>query len=155
MSATIPDQIRKRPIGDADHAQLSRLIVEAAWRVDLGTADTLDELFVENGTLTLDDAVLNGWEQIREWGRSAVEAHTFEGIRHVCGNMRFLDTGDDTAEGITVLTVYFDNEHEPGTSMPWAVGEDHDQFVRTENGWRLSARRWMSLFERPASEPSH
>ena len=155
MSATIPDQIRTRPVGDADHVQLSRLVVEAAWRVDLGTADTLCELFVENGTLTLDDAVLNGWEQIREWGPSAVEAHTFDGIRYACGNMRFLDTGDDTVEGITVLTVYFDNEHEPGTSMPWTVGEDHDQFVRTENGWRLSARRWMSLFERPASEPSH
>jgi hypothetical protein len=35
--------------------------------------------------------------------------------------------------------------------VPWTVGEDHDQFVRTEKGWRLSARRWQSLFERPSS----
>jgi hypothetical protein len=155
MSATIPDQIRKRPVSDADHLQLSRLVVEAAWRVDLGTADTLYELFVQDGTLTLGETVLKGWEQIREWGRSAVEAHTFDGIRHVCGNMRFLATGDDTAEGITVLSVYFDDEHKPGTSVPWTVGEDHDQFVRTDHGWRLSARRWVSLFERPAPEPAH
>jgi hypothetical protein len=53
MSATIPDQIRRRPVGDVDHLQLSRLVVEAAWRVDLGTADTLYELFVENGTLIM------------------------------------------------------------------------------------------------------
>ena len=87
-------------------------------------------------------------------GRSALEAHTFEGIGHVCGNMRFLATGDDTAEGITVLSVYVRNQHEaPGTSVPWTVGEDRDQFVRTENHSRLFARRWVSLFERPAPEP--
>ncbi|MGH3021896.1 MAG: hypothetical protein ACRDNR_17310, partial [Gaiellaceae bacterium] len=28
------------------------------------------------------------------------------------------------------------------------IGEDHDQFVRTENGWRIFARRWVSSFER-------
>jgi SnoaL-like domain len=155
MSTTTSNQTSSRPVGDADHVQLSRLVIEAAWRVDLGRADTLHELFVEDATLTLDDTVLKGWEQIQEWGRSAVEAHTFEGIRHVCGNMRFFATGDDIAEGITVLTVYFDTEHEaPGTSVPWTVGEDHDKFVRTEDGWRLSSRRWVSLFERPAPGPS-
>lgn len=101
------------------------------------------------------DTVLQGREQIQTWGRSAVDAHAFEGIRHVCGNMRFFATGDDTAEGVTVLTVYFDHEHEaPGTSVPWTVGEDHDQFVRTEEGWRLSDRCWVSLLERPAPDPS-
>jgi hypothetical protein len=56
---------------------------------------------------------------------------------------------------IQKMSVYFGNEHEPGTSVPWTFGEDHDHFVRTENGWRLSARRWVALFERPAPEPSH
>jgi hypothetical protein len=30
--------------------QLSRLVIEAAWRVDLGSADTLHGLFVEDGS---------------------------------------------------------------------------------------------------------
>src|SRR5712692_3813977 len=113
-----------RPVGDADYVQLSRLVIEAAWRVDLGHADTLHELFVPEGTLTMGKTVLQGSEQIRQWGRGAVDAHTFDGIRHVCGNMRFFATGDDTADGITVLTVYFDTEHKvPGTSVPWTVGK--------------------------------
>jgi hypothetical protein len=56
---------------------------------------------------------------------------------------------------IQKMSVYFGSEHEPGTSVPWTFGEDHDHFVRAENGWRLSARRWVALFERPAPEPSH
>jgi SnoaL-like domain len=107
-------------------------------------------LFVDDGTLAIGDGTLQGREQIRQWGQDAVEAHTFDGIRHVCGNMRFLATGDQTAEGVTVLTVFFDNQPTtPGISVPWTVGEDHDRFVRTEQGWRLLARSWTSLFQRP------
>jgi MmyB-like transcription regulator ligand binding domain len=46
--------------------------------------------------------------------------------------------------------VFFDNQRTaPGTSVPWTVGEGHDRFLRTEQGWRLVARSWTSLFERP------
>jgi SnoaL-like domain len=62
-----------------------------------GHADTLHELFVDDGTLAIGDGTLQGREEIRQWGQQAVDAHTFDGIRHVCGNMRFLATGDDTA----------------------------------------------------------
>jgi hypothetical protein len=149
MNPTAAD-LNQAQVTDSDYLQLSRLVIEAARRVDVGRADTLHELFVDDGTLAIGDGTLQGREQIRQWGQDAVEAHTFDGIRHVCGNMRFLATGDQTAEGVTVLTVFFDNQPTtPGTSVPWTVGEDHDRFVRTEQGWRLLARSWTSLFQRP------
>jgi len=46
-------------VTDADHAQLSRLVTESAWRVDLGRADTLHELFVDDGELEVDRTA--GW----------------------------------------------------------------------------------------------
>jgi hypothetical protein len=128
-------------------------VIEHVWRVDGGNADTVHELYVPDGTLNLGEEVLKGKDEIRKWGQEIVENHTFDGIRHICGNMRFFETGEDTAEGVTVLTVYFDKESKPlGTSVPWTVGEDHDQYVRTEKGWLISARRWVSLFERRASD---
>ena len=30
----------------------------------------------------------------------------------------------------------------------FSVGEDHDRFVRTEEGWRFVSRRWIELFAR-------
>jgi hypothetical protein len=71
-------------------------------------------------------------------------------IRHVAGNMRFVAVDDNTAEGVTVLTVFMDDE--TGSPVPWGVGEDHDRFVRTHEGWRFASRRWEQLFARPMSD---
>jgi len=38
-------------VSDADYVQLSRLIIEHAWRVDNDRADTVHELYVDNGEL--------------------------------------------------------------------------------------------------------
>jgi hypothetical protein len=39
--------------------------------------------------------------------------------------MRFVAVDDNMAEGVTVLTVFMDDE--TGSSVPWVVGEDHDR----------------------------
>jgi hypothetical protein len=62
--------------------------------------------------------------------------------------MRFVSTGPDEAEGTTILTVFMVAGSETVTTQPFSVGEDHDRFVRTENGWRFVSRRWVELFGR-------
>jgi hypothetical protein len=37
------------PVSNTDYVQLSLLVTEAAWRVDIGQADTFHELFVDDG----------------------------------------------------------------------------------------------------------
>ena len=136
------------PVSDADYVQLSRLVTEAAWRVDIGQADTLHELFVDDGELIVPPTNLRGRQAIREWGRRLVDAQTYHCIRHVCGNMRFVVDGANGAEGTTVLTVFMVTGQGAATTLPWTVGEDHDHFVRTEDGWRFVSRRWVELFMR-------
>ena len=135
-------------VNESDHIELSRLVTEHAWRVDNGRADTLHELYVDDGVLDV-GTPLRGRAAIREWGRQLVAAAPWRAIRHVCGNMRFVADGANAAIGRTILTVFG-----PGgsTTLPWRVGEDHDRFIRTEHGWRLASRRWVELFARP--EPS-
>jgi hypothetical protein len=139
-------------VSDADHLSLSRLVVESAWRVDLGRADTVHELFVDDGELDVGQ-ICRGREAIRGWGRAIEEAKLYPGIRHLASNMRFVATatdteGRDTAEGITVLTVFLNDADGRATSTPWVVGEDHDRFVRTDAGWRFTRRSWVQLFAR-------
>jgi hypothetical protein len=136
-------------VSDADHLALERLVIEAAWRVDDGRSDTLDELFTEDGVLVLGSIVLSGRGAIRAWGRQLEDARTYKCIRHVAGNMRFIVVDEGEAEGVTILTVFMDDEAH--SAVPWVVGEDHDRFVRTEQGWRFKSRRWTQLFARPAS----
>ena len=146
--STPVDVSAQRLVSDEDHVRLSRLVTEAAWRVDLGRSDTLHELFVPDGELDLGETTMRGTEQIREWGRRVEAANTYPGIRHVASNMRFVATGEDSAEGTTVLIVFMDNDGDWATSVPWLVGEDHDRFVRTEVGWRFAHRAWVQLFSR-------
>ena len=48
-SATTAEQL----VSETDHVQLSRLVIEHAWSVDNGRADTIHELYVDDGELTL------------------------------------------------------------------------------------------------------
>jgi hypothetical protein len=132
----------------ADYVELSRLVIEHAWRVDNGRADTVYELYVDDGELMVASTPLRGRPAIREWGRRLVEAPQWRTIRHVCGNMRFVADGPNAAEGTTVLTVFMVAGSRSAATQPWVVGEDHDRFVRTEHGWKLVTRRWVELFKR-------
>ena len=67
--------------------------------------------------------------------------------------MRFVVDGPDAAHGTTVLMVYMAAEPGAATTLPFSVGEDHDRFVRTEQGWRFVSRRWVELFAR--GDPLH
>lgn len=148
MTTTQSDPSSDTLVSDADHIQLSRLVIEAAWRVDLGRSDTLYELFVETGELDLGSTTMRGHDEIHRWGEGVVAADSYPGIRHVAGNMRFVRTGADQAEGTTMLTVFMDGRADQATTVPWVVGEDHDRFVRTPDGWRFAHRSWVQLFAR-------
>lgn len=144
-SATTAEQ----PVSEADYVQLSRLVIEHGWRTDHGRADTVHELYRDDGELTLPPGPIRGRDALREWGRQIVDNTPWKTIRHVCGNMRFVYDGDDnTAIGTTVLTVFMLAGEQASTTVPFSVGEDHDKFVRTEQGWRFVSRRWVELFAR-------
>jgi hypothetical protein len=134
-------------VSGADYVELSRLVIEHAWRVDNGRADTVHELYMDDGVLDV-GTPLRGRQAIREWGRRLVEAPPWRSIRHVCGDMRFVADGVNEAHGTTVLMVFMVAGQGPATTQPFSVGEDHDRFVRTEQGWKLVSRRWLELFTR-------
>jgi 3-phenylpropionate/cinnamic acid dioxygenase small subunit len=135
-------------VSEADHQQLSRLLIEHVWRVDNGRADTVYELYTEDAEVEVGTAMLRGRQAIHKWGKQLVESPPWRTIRHVCGNMRFVADGPDRAIGTSVLTVFMVLRNETAVTLPFSVGEDHDRFVRTEQGWRLKSRRWVELFAR-------
>ena len=130
-------------VSDADHITLARLVVEIAWRIDHGQADTVWELFVPDGILNSSGTPLVGHDAIREWGRARV-ASTVR-TRH-SARMRFIDRGTGRATGSTLLTVFMHEGDGRGPAVPAVVGEDTDEFIRTDVGWRLVSRTFETLF---------
>jgi SnoaL-like domain len=140
VEAALPEQL----VSDADHVSLSRLVVEIAWRIDHGQADRVWELFVADGVLDTSGTPLVGHDAIRDWGRARV-ASTVR-TRHISSGMRFIDRGNGRATGSTLLTVFMHDGEGRGPAVPAVVGEDTDEFVRTDAGWRVASRTFETLF---------
>jgi hypothetical protein len=131
-------------VSDPDHVSLSRLVVEIAWRIDHGQADRVWELFVPDGVLNTSGTPLAGHDAIRDWGRTRV-ASTVR-TRHICSGMRFTDRGGGFVSGSTLLTVFMHDGEGRGPAVPAVVGEDTDEFTRTEGRWLFVSRTFETLF---------
>jgi hypothetical protein len=114
------------------------------------------ELFTPDATITLPEyppfaglqAIMAGQAQWRESGVV---------MRHVCTNFTIDVVDENHAAGICYLTVY---RHEPLSeppaatppSLPFSVGEFHDQFVKQDGAWLIKSRVLQRVF-RGASPP--
>jgi hypothetical protein len=136
----MPEQL----VSEADHLALSRLVEEISWRIDHGRADSVWELFVPDGVLAAGGTPLIGRDAIRAWGRARVASAAR--TRHIISGMRFTDGGDGRATGSTLLTVFIHEGDGRGPATPSVVGEDTDEFVRTDAGWRFVSRTFEVLF---------
>jgi len=135
-----------RPVPDADHVELSRLVQEIAWRIDNLKAATVVELVTDDVEFRADpDNPVLGREAFAAWGEGFDAANPLPGIRHSVSNARFVDNGDGTVSGTSMLTAYFAPTGQDPTTVPFAVGEDHDTFLRTPEGWKLSSRLWAPM----------
>jgi hypothetical protein len=59
--------------------------------------------------------------------------------------MRFVDHGNGRATGSTLLAVFMRDGEARGPAVPAVVGEDTDEFVRTNAGWRFTSRTFETL----------
>jgi hypothetical protein len=134
----------ERLVSEADHLALSRLVEEISWRIDHGRADSVWELFVPDGVLAAGGTPLIGHDAIRAWGRA--RAASAARTRHIISGMRFTDGGEGRATGSTLLTVFIHEGEGRGPAIPSVVGEDTDEFVRNDAGWRFVSRRFEVLF---------
>lgn len=138
-------------VSDADHVELSRLLVELNWRLDNHQAGALHELVTDDIVFQIGDEPVVGRDALKAWGEWFDETDPLPGIRHSLSNPRFVSNGPDRATGTVLVTAFFvpaDGVEKITATVPYAVGEDHDSYVRTSEGWRLASRRWSQLFTR-------
>src|SRR5262249_5934164 len=108
--------------------------------------DGLAALFTSDGTMVRPtgdalvgrDAILMSY-QSRPAGRIT---------RHVCTNIRITVDSHDRAHGLTYAVVYSANANRPPEAHfgiqadpRQLIGEFEDEFVLSEDGWRIASRR--------------
>ena len=124
-----------------------RLVTLYTHYVDFGEGEKVAELFAEKGVWEAGPEIrFEGQSEIAEKmkGRQAMAGRR---SRHVCTNLHIEVLDEDHARGLVYLSLYrhdFETDeaqHGPAPdTTPTAVGQYHDEFVRTDAGWRFSKR---------------
>ena len=135
-----------------DEKACEKLIAEYCRLADFGNASGIADLFVADGSWAGPGVSMVGQDAIRA-GFSRREAVTRRQSRHICTNV-LIHVGGDQATGLCYL-VNFRHDSLTGTAespapsgIPKFVGEYHDEFVRTGDGWRFATRRFELAFLR-------
>lgn len=128
----------------AVQAACRELVARSAYCVDQQDYQAFAELFAEDGRLARPGgAWLSGRAEILAsyQGRPADRI-----TRHVVGNTVFIDTQAGSAKAVSYLVLWSTSAGEAveafgrKANARQVLGEFHDSFVKTEQGWRIAQR---------------
>ena len=125
------------------HQQCIDLVLGYAYHRDNFNAEEFSQLFTEDASLTVGGQTWVGREEIR--GRIQ-ELRNGSTIRHLMSTMRIVPDGEDRATGVSYVTIY---NAPPGVTEVEGfllIGEYHDEFVRTEEGWKIQTRELRPVY---------
>jgi hypothetical protein len=131
--------------------QCRDLIVAATQHGDHREPEKAAALFSKDGTWLRGGTAYTGPDQVVESYRRGSATQV---TRHINGGTLVTVLDDDHAESVTY---YLAISHDPGSEdaqlplplSPFSMGEWHDSFVRTGDGWRFASRATKRIFERP------
>jgi hypothetical protein len=133
----IEDECRDLVVAWAHHTDQSRF------------ADTI-ALFADDATWIRGGKTLSGRGEIMA-NLEKREPGTV--VRHLVAGSRIAVKSDDQAEGVTYYVVFRGTADSEPPAFPlaldriFAMGETHDRFRRTPEGWRIAYRETRRLFE--------
>ncbi|PZQ24630.1 MAG: hypothetical protein DI569_00155 [Sphingopyxis macrogoltabida] len=136
-----------------DELECARLAVAWSFHIDRHANDAVIALFAEDG-------ILHGQAGFDGVGREAIlkmlqKRSPNRVTRHVLAAPFIEMTGADEARGVAAFTVYdgFRDQHEGDGPMPLlpavTVGEFHQTYRRTADGWRIATCRSVPVFKKP------
>jgi hypothetical protein len=126
-------------------------VAAVAQRGDRRDTEGAAALFAEDGTWIRGGRTYTGRSGVIE---SYAHLSPTQFTRHMSANCVVTVRTPDTAEAVTYYVAY---HHDPGVESPsfplpldppFSLGEWHDRFVRTHEGWRIAHRETRRLFQR-------
>ncbi|MFT7221000.1 MAG: hypothetical protein ACI8Z1_002621 [Candidatus Azotimanducaceae bacterium] len=132
-----------------DKAACRSLVIDYAYHRDQGHAGELAKLFTQDAQLIVMGNKIEGREAIEQ---RVADAKSGPLLRHMMSTIRIVLIDKDHASGVSYVTVY----SSPAGTLPLpltefsALGEYHDEFVRTVEGWKIQSRQFIPVFVPPS-----
>jgi SnoaL-like domain len=128
------------------------LVHEFAYLVDFGPAETVADLFAEDGWYAWGDKRSVGRDAIRETYRQRA-ARGMRTARHLCTNLRISMVGDHEARGQSIWLIFAEDGPPPHAAVPLLVADVHDVYVRRDGRWLFRSRQLDDVFVAPDRTP--
>ncbi len=124
------------------------LVLDYAYYRDRPDAAGVANLFTEDARMTVLGQTFEGRQAIHDRIVAGADGPIF---RHMMSTIRIFPQDEATATGVSYVTVYNAPRGEgPQPVERFAgVGEYHDKFVRTADGWRIAEREFVLVFTPP------
>lgn len=106
--------------------------------------ENMPKAFAPDGTWEVLGNKMTGPDEIREYWRSrTADWAEFHGRLHSISNQVIEVIDRDHARGTSKVVIYFfdTREGQNASLTPLLIAQNHDEYVRTEAGWKLSLRR--------------
>jgi hypothetical protein len=143
MNGVVPIDVR---------VALHDLVDEFAYLVDFGPAETIADLFAEDGWY--------GWGEKRSVGRDAIRdtyrqraARGLRTSRHLNTNLRVSMVGDNEARGRSIWLIFAEDGPPPHPAVPLLVADVIDAYVRQGGRWLFQSRQLEDVFVAPDRKP--
>lgn len=121
----------------------SNLVTDYAYHRDNFNAREFSELFTEDASLTVVNQTWVGRADIEQRIEGLKTGST---IRHEMSTIRIIPIDADHATGVSYVTIYSAPAGETSVKGFSLMGEYHDEFVRTSEGWKFSKRVLVSKY---------
>lgn len=149
LSASTLAATRERAHSEAEIKQAcQQLVLDYASFRDQRRGEDFANLFTVDGELALNGDTFVGRKALA----SRLSGDSRQRSRHLMTNIRVTIEDANHAHGISYALIFIANEAAEVTAGPAAVvnftamGEYHDEFIRTEQGWRIATRRFVPVF---------
>jgi ketosteroid isomerase-like protein len=120
------------------------LVLDYAVFRDRQDAASYANLFAEDAELSVLDDRFVGRTAIHQ---RLIESRGKETTRHLMSTIRISVEDEDNATGISYVRIYASPAGElPMAAAQKVVGEYHDRFERTADGWKISRREFVPVF---------
>jgi hypothetical protein len=119
------------------------LVTDYAYHRDRYDAVAFSNLFTEDASLKVGNGSWDGRSNIR----ARIEGLDSSGsIRHLMSTIRIEPIDELHASGVSYATIYTASAGSSSTEGFAIIGEYHDNFTLTDDGWRISKRELKSVF---------
>jgi len=121
----------------------SNLVTDYAYHRDQFNAKEFADLFTEDASLTV---VNQTWVGRTDIQKRIEDLKTGSTIRHEMSTIRIVPIDADHATGVSYATIYSAPAGETAVKGFNLMGEYHDEFLRTPEGWKFSKRVLVSKY---------